>query len=79
MLVAWEEMSARKVLSPEVIYLRASYMLKFTDLHMDGGSRLPTVSPYNLSEISRGNKQLLKLLSLEFLKMLGSFLRTNKK
>lgn len=41
-------------------------------------SRLLRVSPYNSSEI-RGNKQLLKLLSLELLKMLGSFLRKNKK
>lgn len=44
----------------------------------EGVSRLLRVSPYNLSEI-RGSKQLLKLLSLELLKMLGSFLRKNKK
>lgn len=41
--------------------------------------RSPRASLYKLSEVSRGNKQLLKLLSLEFLKMLCSFLRMKEK
>lgn len=41
--------------------------------------RSPGASLHNLSEISRGNKQLLKLLSCEFLKMLCSFPRMKEK